>query len=253
LSPTSHVIAAAIGKKLGIGINAEAAGIGIPASDISVPYLNIPGPEWVPLFWYRIGSGIGILCPVPDWPDAGQSGISAFTKTVYWRKKVNGTSVHGFMVLNLLYDDKTHMEMPECQEKVCSASTFLPVPVVSCVSPESVFRYQGQSGNLKILFTVVLGECASFWFLDSQIAQGLNQRLPKLCELFKHVHGEKLMHGNQNFEIKSSAYSDCRVVTLLRPRRVKVFDFSWILACRFILLTLCEICAFFQTPESEIM
>ncbi len=35
-------------------------------------------------------------------------------------------------------------KMPECREKVNSASAFS--PVVSCVSPASAFRYRGQSG-----------------------------------------------------------------------------------------------------------
>jgi hypothetical protein len=44
--------------QLGIGIKADAAGIGIPASDISFRYRSIPVQDWVPLFCYRIGSGI---------------------------------------------------------------------------------------------------------------------------------------------------------------------------------------------------
>ncbi len=52
----------------------DAAGIGIPASCISVRYGRIP---------YQTGSGIGILfIPVPAWPDAGQSDIPAFKKGV---------------------------------------------------------------------------------------------------------------------------------------------------------------------------
>ncbi len=46
---------------MGIGIKADAAGMGIPASDISVRYRIIPVPECVPLFGYRTGSGITIL------------------------------------------------------------------------------------------------------------------------------------------------------------------------------------------------
>ncbi len=44
----------------GIGIKADVAGVGILAFDISVRYRNIPVPDWVPLFWYRPDSGIGI-------------------------------------------------------------------------------------------------------------------------------------------------------------------------------------------------
>jgi hypothetical protein len=46
--------------KLGIGIDVDAAGIGIPAPCISVQYRSIPVADWVPLFLYRNGSGIGI-------------------------------------------------------------------------------------------------------------------------------------------------------------------------------------------------
>ncbi len=46
--------------KLGIVIEVDAAGIGIPASYISVRYRSIPLPDWVPLFRYRTGSGIVI-------------------------------------------------------------------------------------------------------------------------------------------------------------------------------------------------
>jgi hypothetical protein len=45
---------------MGIGIKVDAAGIGIPASYISVRYRSIPVPDWDPLFRYRTGSGIGI-------------------------------------------------------------------------------------------------------------------------------------------------------------------------------------------------
>ncbi len=41
----------------------------------------IPVPDWVHLLRYRIGSGIGLyFIQVPDWPNAGQSGILAFEK-----------------------------------------------------------------------------------------------------------------------------------------------------------------------------
>ncbi len=39
----------------------RAAGIGIPASDISIRYRSIPVTDWVFLFRYRTGSGIGTL------------------------------------------------------------------------------------------------------------------------------------------------------------------------------------------------
>jgi hypothetical protein len=45
----------------GIGIEVDAAGIGIPASCISVRYKSIPVPDWVPIFRYQTGSGIGIF------------------------------------------------------------------------------------------------------------------------------------------------------------------------------------------------
>jgi hypothetical protein len=35
-----------------IGIEADAVGISIPASSISVLYWSIPVPDWLPLFWY---------------------------------------------------------------------------------------------------------------------------------------------------------------------------------------------------------
>jgi hypothetical protein len=44
---------------LSIGIEADAAGIGIPAFIISVQYRRTPVQDWVSLFWYRTGSGIG--------------------------------------------------------------------------------------------------------------------------------------------------------------------------------------------------
>ena len=45
-----------LNSKLGIGIEADAAGIGIPASSISVQYHSIPVLDW------------GTLIPVPDSP-----------------------------------------------------------------------------------------------------------------------------------------------------------------------------------------
>jgi hypothetical protein len=71
---------------LGIGIKTDAAGIGILASsDVSVQNRIIPAPDSVPLFWYRTGSGIGILVHRDDWmPDS--PAFPAFTKTVRRRK-----------------------------------------------------------------------------------------------------------------------------------------------------------------------
>jgi hypothetical protein len=53
--------------KLGIGIEVDAAGIGIPASRISIRYRSIPVPDWVPF------SGTGLVpasevlfIPVPN-------------------------------------------------------------------------------------------------------------------------------------------------------------------------------------------
>ncbi len=45
---------------LGIGIKADAAGIGIPASIISVRYQINPVLDWFTLFRYRTDSGIDI-------------------------------------------------------------------------------------------------------------------------------------------------------------------------------------------------
>jgi hypothetical protein len=42
-------------------MTADAAGIGIPASCISVWYRSIPIPDWVYLSRYRTDSGIGIF------------------------------------------------------------------------------------------------------------------------------------------------------------------------------------------------
>jgi len=62
---------------LGIGIKADAAGIGIPASNISVQYQRILLPDWVSLFQYRNDSGIKFFffSLVPKWLDADQSGM----------------------------------------------------------------------------------------------------------------------------------------------------------------------------------
>jgi hypothetical protein len=79
---------------LDIGNKADAAGIGIPASDISVWNKSIPGPDRVPLFRYQTGSGIWLLLHSgTGLADAGQSGIPAFTKAVQshttcWRKDI---------------------------------------------------------------------------------------------------------------------------------------------------------------------
>jgi hypothetical protein len=47
----------------GAGIEADAAGIGIPASGISVWYRSILVPDWVPIIRYRTDTGIGIFVP----------------------------------------------------------------------------------------------------------------------------------------------------------------------------------------------
>ncbi len=60
---------------LGIGVNADVASIGIPASSISVRYRSIPVPDW------------GTLIPVPDCP--------AFR---HLTKLHNGTSTEGSSV-----------------------------------------------------------------------------------------------------------------------------------------------------------
>jgi hypothetical protein len=52
---------------------------------MSVRYRTIPVPDWFPFFPYRLAlaSAFFSFChPVPDCPDAGQSGILAFTNTV---------------------------------------------------------------------------------------------------------------------------------------------------------------------------
>ncbi len=46
---------------LGIGIEADAAAIGIPASGIYVQYSSIPAPDWISLFRYRTGFLISIF------------------------------------------------------------------------------------------------------------------------------------------------------------------------------------------------
>jgi hypothetical protein len=63
---------------VGIGIQKTNAGIGIPASVISIRYRNkkcrtaslYSGTGPVP-------ASIVLFSPVPDWPDTGQSGIPA--------------------------------------------------------------------------------------------------------------------------------------------------------------------------------
>jgi hypothetical protein len=49
--------------QLDIGIEADAAGIGIPASSISVRYHSIPVPDWASLI------------PLPDNPEFWHSGF----------------------------------------------------------------------------------------------------------------------------------------------------------------------------------
>ncbi len=48
-------------SQLGIGIESNAAGVGIPSSSISVRYRSIPVPDWIPVFRHRTASGIGIF------------------------------------------------------------------------------------------------------------------------------------------------------------------------------------------------
>jgi hypothetical protein len=80
---------------LDIVIKAGISGIGISASDISVWYRSIPGPDRVPLFRYQTGSGIWLpLHSATGLADAGQSGIPAFTKavqsrTTFWWKDIH--------------------------------------------------------------------------------------------------------------------------------------------------------------------
>ncbi len=54
--------------QMSIGIKANVAGIGIPASSIPVQYRSIPVPDWVSLFRYRTGSGIGGIFFLPMTP-----------------------------------------------------------------------------------------------------------------------------------------------------------------------------------------
>ncbi len=106
-----------------------------------------------------------LFIPVPNWLDAGQSDITAFKKgyTLHVHTASVGDSerdthavqwytlhVHRqlLMVLFLLYDiEKSYVNagMSECWRKVSPASAFL--PVVSCLSPASVFRHRVQSGT----------------------------------------------------------------------------------------------------------
>jgi hypothetical protein len=53
---------------MSIGIKANVAGIGIPASSILVQYRSTPVPDWVSLFRYRIGSGVGGIFFLPITP-----------------------------------------------------------------------------------------------------------------------------------------------------------------------------------------
>jgi hypothetical protein len=55
---------------VGIGIKADAAGNGIPAFDISIRHRSIPVTDWVFLFRYRTGSGIGTLFRTDQMPDS---------------------------------------------------------------------------------------------------------------------------------------------------------------------------------------
>jgi hypothetical protein len=117
---------------------ALAAGISIPASDISVRYRSITVLVRVPLFRYRTGSDIGILF---------YSG-TGLTGEVYTADGGEGYTLHVHTLLlimvNFLYDvEKSYVNVgtPECRKIVSLVSAFL--PVVSCVSPASAFRKQG--------------------------------------------------------------------------------------------------------------
>jgi hypothetical protein len=60
---------------MGIGIKSDAAGIGLPESDISVrvPEQSSTGMGLASAFFFIL---------VPDWLDVGLSGIPVFSKTV---------------------------------------------------------------------------------------------------------------------------------------------------------------------------
>jgi hypothetical protein len=63
---------------IGICIEASAAGFGMQAFIISSLYRSIPVPDWVSLICYRLFPASALLfisVPVPDYLDAGQSGI----------------------------------------------------------------------------------------------------------------------------------------------------------------------------------
>ncbi len=104
----------------------------------------VPLPDW-----FRKESALFFI-PVPDWPDAGQSGIykkctngerhtlCACILLVEERKTIR-TSMDFLMLTNYKY-------ILECREKVSPTSAFL--PVICCISPApSAFRYQGQPGT----------------------------------------------------------------------------------------------------------
>ncbi len=70
---------------LGIVIQADGGGIGIPAfRHMATPSRSgsFPVPDWAPFFRYQTvsGKGIFVFSPVPDWLDARQSGIPEFKK-----------------------------------------------------------------------------------------------------------------------------------------------------------------------------
>jgi hypothetical protein len=67
---------------MGNGIDPEAAGPA-PASGISVQYRSVLVPNWVPLFRYRTGSGIGIFV----YSGAGLTGCRTF-KIIYERDTI---------------------------------------------------------------------------------------------------------------------------------------------------------------------
>jgi hypothetical protein len=86
---------------------ASASSLMPPVSDISVCYRSIPIPEWVPLFRYRTGFGIGILfhsvTGLTGCRTVRHSGI--FKNCTKEERCTPCTSLHGCRcILNLLYD-----------------------------------------------------------------------------------------------------------------------------------------------------
>jgi hypothetical protein len=123
-------------SELGISIEADAAGIGIPASDIPVLYrTGFP--------WYRTGSGICILFSLlPDWLDAERSGIPAFTKTV---RSLKG--VHPACPYCLRWKDTQHVHTACSGKMPCSSILQCkePIPKIwNKYSQERIARPQSQ-------------------------------------------------------------------------------------------------------------